>query len=551
MLSAIACDAVKLDELNLSHCSLPANCLPYLAKIVQASADTLQRLDLQGNGWDIKTPMALLDWEEFLNSFKDCVNLRKVNFSDNRLGDKGIETLVRVYVRQLQNLHLEDNFNQDIADEPLSRSISGLSLTGSDDEEDDDDELSSTMGTSTDFEFPQPSPLAASLPITSSRRRCDNSKVIPNSGLPSVAYILVENVGMTDLSALHLTYLLPYHHLPHVLLGRLDAHIADTIAGRDEELYDKGNFCRGILYYSASNNEFSPLAQRILEGVEKVRRAGGLMSELLRAVSPLMGNVGPLPPSPDSFRSRRDSDSSRGYFPDTPSPSRKDSISSIRTTPSVHSRAGSLFMSPSHKTDVNAQWADVVKTRPKLQGEILKSAKTVHISQLWAASVKLLSLARIFTLPPSQKTAVGAIGASRENRRWNVPRPIQIPPSPVSPSTPKAPRMTRSQCIGSLDEKIWMKILLPIADPEGILSEVQAMDVIKWACDRNTLAREGEWAGKLAHVQIWKLLDVLLIFDLMLTLRHWSVLAMRFDRYCISYCGLKVAYGLKVSIFFL
>ena len=53
-----------------------------------------------------------------------------------------------------------------------------------------------------------------------------------------------------------------------------------------------------------------------------------------------------------------------------------------------------------------------------------------------------------------------------------------------------------------------MRILLPMADPGQVLSERQAKSIIDWAADRSTLAREGEWAGKLPHVQMWKLLDV-------------------------------------------
>jgi hypothetical protein len=500
--------------------------LPYLAKVVQASADTLQRLELQGNGWEIDTPMALHDWEEFLDSFKNCAKLRKVNFSDNRLGDKGIEAFVRTYMRGLQGSMVEHDANEDIANASLSQSISGLSLEFSDDE----DDLSSTLGTSMEVEPCSPGVLAASLPITSSRRRIEDSKAVPTRGIPSVAYIALENAGLTDLSALHLTYLLPYHNLPHVLLSRLDAHIADTTIGREDELYDKDNFCRGILYYGGNINDFSPLAKKLLESVEKVRRAGGLIPEPRVDTSPFVEQFSSVPPSPNSFRSRRNSDSSRGYFPDTPSPLRKESISSIRSMSSVHFRSGSLFsMNQPSRNDGTVHWTDVVKTRPKLQGEILKSAKTLHVSQLWSASIKLLSLGRIFTLPQIEKIANRPTNISRVNKRNIIPRPI-LPPSPVSPGTPKSTEMKRSCGVGSLDSRTWLKILLPVADPEGVLSDVQAMNVISWASDRATLAREGEWAGKLMHVQMWKLLDVSSISILRLTKRLWSVLAMRCNR---------------------
>ena len=498
LLSAIACEAVKLGELNLSHCSLPTTALPFLAKIVKASADSLQRLDLQGNSWEMNTNAALRDWEEFLDSSSDCVKLRKVNFSDNRLGDKGIEALVRVYTRSLQHFLFESDDDPDFADEILSRSISGVLLPHSDDE----DDISSPMASPSELSSTSTSALAASLPIKSSRRKSEDLRNIPTCGLPSVAYIHLQNVGMTDLSALHLTFLLQYHHLPHVLLRRLDAHVADNTMGRDDELYDRDTLCRGVTY-DFEDSDFSPLAKKLLESVEKVRRAGGPPPEAYLRKSSLTVLSSSVPPSPDSFRSRRNSDSSRGYFPETPSPLRKDSVSSIRTMASTHIRM-SIGQSP--KSDVTTYWTDVVKIRPKIQGEILKDATTVHISQLWSAAVKLLSLARVFTLPqPRKKVAPYVLHSLDYTPRTAVPP--TLPLSPVSPGTPKIPKL-RSHCVGALDINLWMRILIPIADPEGILSETQAMNVVSWASDRNSLAKEGELAGKLTHVQMWRLLDV-------------------------------------------
>src|SRR5579859_3653726 len=80
LLSAIHCEAVKLDELNLSSCSLPASALRYLSPVVAASSSTLQRLELQGNEWNLSTSEALRDWEEFLLSFKKCAKMRRVDF---------------------------------------------------------------------------------------------------------------------------------------------------------------------------------------------------------------------------------------------------------------------------------------------------------------------------------------------------------------------------------------------------------------------------------------------------------------------------------------
>ena len=377
------------------------------------------------------------------------------------------------------------------------------------DEEDDDP---NTLAASIEYGSSPTSSLAASAVIKSNRIRSDDTVGIPTCGLRSIAYIRLHNVGMTNISALHLTYLLPYHHLPHVLLRRLDAQIPDSSIGREDELYNPESLCRGVMY-DIDNPELTPLGKKILESVEKVRRAGGLQPQVTppTPISPTVYS-GSVPPSPDSPRT-----TTRGYFPETPSPSRKESISSIRTMAS-HGRSGSVLSLSG--IDIMPHWTEILKVRPKIQGEILKISGTVHVSQLWSAGIKLLALARMFTLPqkqpPSPKARVRNVKS-----RYTVK--VALPPSPVSLGSPKLPEPeAKSDCMGGFPKNVWMRILLPMADPGQVLSERQAKSIIDWAADRSTLAREGEWAGKLPHVQMWKLLDVhTLLF--ILTDRVWIV----------------------------
>ena len=109
-------------------------------------------------------PEALRDWEEFLTSFKNCVKMRDVDLSENRLGDKGIETLVRVYTREMRDFI--DDAEENISDELLSRSISHVS-TKSDEEDEDPD----TLAASAEYGSSPASCLAASALIKSNRGR--------------------------------------------------------------------------------------------------------------------------------------------------------------------------------------------------------------------------------------------------------------------------------------------------------------------------------------------------------------------------------------------
>jgi len=487
--------------------------LQILARIVIASADTLEGLDLQGNEFDMGVPGALQDWELFLLSFKNCSKMRKVDFSENKLGDKGIETLVRVYTREVQDPGVGEEAG---VGSMFEATLSKLSVNSQHEEElQAEDE---TMEDEEDIaRLPSNGSLAPPAFIKSTRRGSEDLISVATRGLRSIAYIRLNNVGMTDLSALNLTYLIPCHALPHILLYRFDSQILDSaIVDNEDELYEKGTLCRGIMY-DIEMEEFTSLGRKILEQVEKVRRAGGLQPTIYKSqvpISPTTTYPSSVPPSPDSFRARRysDSTSSKGYFPETPSPSRKESISSIRTTSTLisHGRSGSIIsLTNSKPVDVIASWNEVLKSRPKIQGEILKTSGSVHICQLWTAGIKLLSLARIFTLPAKPTAPHKRSTSPRTPKKATVK--ITLPPTPVSPRLSpltRLPTVKRSSYVGQLDQKIWTKILVQVADPEGALSERQALHIVEWAADRTTLHKERECAGKLLHVQMWKLLEV-------------------------------------------
>jgi len=499
LLSAIESQAIKLDDLNLSCCDLPASSLTHLARVVAESAETLQNLNLMKNHLDLSSTDDLRAWETFLVSFRHCTKMRTLNMSDNQLGDKGIETFVRVYLREMADLDWDEGIRH-MGETSYAASFSRLSIY---DSEDDSDGTESRMESLGDYPSSSASPLAASAVIKDGRRSSGNPPLIPSRGLRTIAYIDFSKVGMTDLSALHLTYILPYHHLPHILLRRLDPQIPES--GGDE-LYDPDSFCRGITLGSLGldQGEFSSPAKRILEHVEKVRRAGGMAPHPPPISTHFHGAgfSGSVSPSP-KVRGRT-LESPKAYVQDVSSPPRKDSTGGTRTTSVLPGRSASLASTGSMHLHVTTHWNEIIKSRPKLQGEILKVKGTVHISQLWAAAVKLFSLARIFILSttpnPSTFPAAGSWGNP------GIAVKVSLPPSPTSPT--RVPKYTRGECVGGLERRLWLKILLGIADPERCLSERQALQVLSWAADRGTLAKEGEWAGKLPHVQMWKLLDV-------------------------------------------
>jgi hypothetical protein len=476
--------------------------LPHLGEIVIASAHTLQVLDLGFNEWDFSTLDELRDWDTFLVAFQFCTKMRVLTLSGNGLGDKGIETFLRVYLAEMAVSQWEEEGRGDGGE-------TSFRLVKSSDEE---DLTESTMESPVEYPSSSTSPLAAAAEIKGSTSSSRAIRSIPSHGLRSIPYIHIAKVGMTDLSVLYLTYILPYHLLPHILLHRLDPkkypyHDADA-----DDLYPPNQFCRGVTYGSIKEpeaspitqfnplEEYTPLAKKMLEQVEKVRRAGGLSpprpaSNELHSLE-FLAISGSVPPSPE-VRGGRTIDSPMGHLHDPASPSRKDSSASSRTT-STPGRSASTASTSLHLN------TESLKSRPKFQGEILKATESFHNSQLWSAAVKLLSLARIFLIPPPHKP-----NALPAQAVWGKPKmavKVSLPPSPES--SLRMPTMVRGKGVGELDMQVWLRILWGIVDTEGCLSERQALHVLSYAADRGTLAIEKVRAGKLPHYQMWRLLEV-------------------------------------------
>jgi hypothetical protein len=70
-----------------------------LAKVIHLSSQDLKELDISNNEINIVTVSDAQKWKYFLQSFGQCCVLKKIDFSGNTLGTRGIEILARVYIR--------------------------------------------------------------------------------------------------------------------------------------------------------------------------------------------------------------------------------------------------------------------------------------------------------------------------------------------------------------------------------------------------------------------------------------------------------------------
>jgi len=90
---------VRLNELHLQSNNLTTKCLQKLSIVVRLSEGDLRELDLSANKIAITVSEDIHIWETFLEAFKGCYVLKKLDFSQNTLGSRGIEILTRVYVQ--------------------------------------------------------------------------------------------------------------------------------------------------------------------------------------------------------------------------------------------------------------------------------------------------------------------------------------------------------------------------------------------------------------------------------------------------------------------
>lgn len=323
---------------------------------------------------------------------------------------------------------------------------------------------------------------------------------------------------MTDVCALHLSYVVENHSLPKQLLPYVPAKAGPS--GHKLESSDTPPGCQGIVYLH--NAELSKAGTRVLEVAELVRRGEGEGSS----------DEDPSPSKPSSRPAQnppRTLDAGFAPLPRQPRGGRRGSLSS----------AGAA-----HARHAGGPWSatrELERARTRIQIGILKDAGA-HSVALWGASLKLLSLARAILLEKPELQVNVAFGkglkptyASKLMAGTAVPnapktpvfkfvRPgstlpasasASVPPSPLptgtlQPSTapvtinspPKTPLMP-----SALPEAIWRRIIALASGAEGVVSSNQQESIIQWAKSRDTLRPGREVRGRTGSEHIWRVLE--------------------------------------------
>ena len=349
-------------------------------------------------------------------------------------------------------------------------------------------------------------------------------------GLRSVPYIAFCDTSMNDVCALHLSYVLASHHLPTRLLSLVPPAKAGPSAQKIDA-YNMRSKCQGIIYLP--NDRLTAAGTKVLEFSELAR--ANLIED--GSYNDTMAEAETIP-KVDSTP-RRASETPSNIHPSTSGHRRRTASMGVAELDTY--RYGST---------------DLDRARSRIQGDTLRDVGPSS-NDLWRASLKFLSLARILLVQGvsnsavSQQSALEAeirqlpsrhghlirattnkssgmipLAPKNPNQALNVKLPSRskesfLPPqlqmtSVVSPSLRNAriisslrdPNQSyRGPYIGQLHQAQWARIIALAADAVGIVGQTQQKAILAQAIDMGSLGKEREHLGKSGSAQIWKALE--------------------------------------------
>jgi hypothetical protein len=339
------CPDLALVDLNLSDNHLTTKSLAHLAPLIQASRYTLQTLDLSYNNFRVSTDKQAEEWQLFLQSFRSCMTLRRLDLGHNpSLGYRAFEILARVYSREPAVDPEPAAGNQSIITLPDSCSVLSnvsLDLVRSRDAND------------------------ANLPRRANGKTLADGWILKRrSGLRSIPYLTLTNVGLDDTGALFLSYVLEQHYYPIQLVTENNATEASSLI----HTYRQDANTKGLDW--DNNSDFlSKDGNHLLQCAEKLR-----MRMLLE-----------------------DSDSMTSSYMSAGVPDAPDT--SPRTTSRVGLRRSSLLSVQSIDYSMYDK-SDIQSARKKIQRNTIGHAGCESVD-LWRASLAAIIASRkVFLLAP-------------------------------------------------------------------------------------------------------------------------------------------------------
>lgn len=245
----------RLEEFHLGKNGLTTAILPALSQVIKKSSFDLRALDISGNNIFVLTDDHARDWEQFLDSFRTCRVMRRLDLSGNDFCKSiTMEILCRVYCshRPIDPNELEGcaPIDDDMAS---SRELRGRKLL--------DKTNASALQPSKDPFIDQ---------YASEGSMSDAVVLKRREGLRSIPYIVLRNVGMTDSGVLWLSKVLEQHYWPQYLMTTLkEGSHAAKIKNEDDS-----TSVFGIIYVDNPNITVTGLEALRLAEQSRVGLAG-------------------------------------------------------------------------------------------------------------------------------------------------------------------------------------------------------------------------------------------------------------------------------------
>jgi hypothetical protein len=463
--------------------------------------------------------------------------LRRLNLSENPIGDRGFEVLWRVYSRE-EPIYLPRHLKS----LPSDDSDDGYDTEGLGGDSDEMDSIYEQVCTMSLHSTTDSCSSTHTTPAKSERGKTVPSQVLfpfsnlstldslisghpsvyslSNShtsvaaaeihGIRSIPYMIFSKTGVTDSTALFLSYILPTHPTPERIMKFFPAPKLGAPTDTLASYYASG--CRGVVY--RPNDKLSPLSKRVLDCAEALRE-GKPVTLITPTPTPYKGTNH----HETQFSSRK----------------RRNSVT---------------FMLGGNSPPSSIP--DLERARSKIQGAILKESGA-HCISLWSSALKVLVVSREIFFDPNAGSYEGhhrsfgrhssgnliLSGFNRAplspptspTRRFSTPASYLLESTPLnrmddsqafpplhSPSVAKevysvtngvqgAVAKTERQLPGGLPMNLWKDITAMAVDPDGLLSNKQISNLVDWARTRDTLEKERELSGKLKSLQIWRILE--------------------------------------------
>ncbi|OJJ49131.1 hypothetical protein ASPZODRAFT_1402536 [Penicilliopsis zonata CBS 506.65] len=274
--------AAKLTELHLPFNRLSIASVALLAEVIVLCAGDLRELDLSNNRIEVASETDKRVWQAFLESFKECYMLKKIDLGHNPLGLAGVEILARVYMQSDLDFVTEDDVVEesvvlrenavqqayeaspvdDLAGKMATLSLKAAGKENIPPEKATPSRTKGSVGRKTPRQASRTQSVA---PIGKAAASQDEMKRYASMrGLRSVPYIILSGIPLTSGGVVHLTSMVRMHRAPEQLLGFLPGGKTVSLPNTSSER------CRGgIIWWP--NPDLSQHAQKLLSVTETLR----------------------------------------------------------------------------------------------------------------------------------------------------------------------------------------------------------------------------------------------------------------------------------------